>query len=305
MMGQTHKALESLQIANEMFLRLKPDVAQWYHYELGENYLYIGFVQSWTGRPDQALASFQKAVEILEPAAHSRRFAAPAANCLAQAYDGIGGLLGPGRPTARLELYQKALTFWDRLVQENPVGWNLASMARVHFSMGEVHSQMGQLDKALESYQKAAEIQERLAGGPPQIRDAMVYLERADIVRTKLRIADLLSQGGRKTEALDAYRKAQKAARELTTRMAGNPTGLNDAACSLAECIPLAKDAAERDRYANGAMQTLRKAVMAGWSRAWWTMHDPDLFPLHNRDDFRRLLGELFDRGFPANPFAP
>ena len=27
--------------------------------------------------------------------------------------------------------------------------------------------------------------------------------------------------------------------------------------------------------------------------------------PLGNRGDFRRLLAELFDRGFPADPFAP
>ena len=24
-----------------------------------------------------------------------------------------------------------------------------------------------------------------------------------------------------------------------------------------------------------------------------------------DRDDFRRMLAELFDRGFPADPFAP
>jgi hypothetical protein len=32
---------------------------------------------------------------------------------------------------------------------------------------------------------------------------------------------------------------------------------------------------------------------------------DPGLAPLRDRDDFRRLLAELFDRGFPADPFAP
>jgi hypothetical protein len=32
---------------------------------------------------------------------------------------------------------------------------------------------------------------------------------------------------------------------------------------------------------------------------------DPDLDPLRHRADFRRLLAELFDRDFPADPFAP
>ena len=49
----------------------------------------------------------------------------------------------------------------------------------------------------------------------------------------------------------------------------------------------------------------LRAAVAAGWSNASPVAHDPDLAPLRDRDDFRRLLAELFDRTMPADPFAP
>jgi hypothetical protein len=48
----------------------------------------------------------------------------------------------------------------------------------------------------------------------------------------------------------------------------------------------------------------LREAVRAGWNDAQHTSRDPDLAPLRDRDDFRRLVAELFDRGFPADPFA-
>ena len=34
------------------------------------------------------------------------------------------------------------------------------------------------------------------------------------------------------------------------------------------------------------------------------TSRDPDLAPLYDRDDFRRLVNDLFDRGFPDDPFA-
>jgi hypothetical protein len=34
------------------------------------------------------------------------------------------------------------------------------------------------------------------------------------------------------------------------------------------------------------------------------TGRDPDLAPLRERQDFTRLLADLFDRGFPADPFA-
>lgn len=52
-------------------------------------------------------------------------------------------------------------------------------------------------------------------------------------------------------------------------------------------------------------MTFLRAAVTAGWSRASWTANDPDLDPLHPRDDFQRLLAEMFDREFPSDPFEP
>ena len=76
-------------------------------------------------------------------------------------------------------------------------------------------------------------------------------------------------------------------------------------ACILSRCVPLTRDAAERDRFADESMKTLRKAVVAGWSRAAWTARDPDLVPLHDRGDFRQLVAELFDRDFPKDPFAP
>ena len=51
-------------------------------------------------------------------------------------------------------------------------------------------------------------------------------------------------------------------------------------------------------------ISVVRAAVGAGWSKAAWTSRDPDLVPLHDREDFHRLLAELFDRDFPKDPFA-
>ena len=63
-------------------------------------------------------------------------------------------------------------------------------------------------------------------------------------------------------------------------------------------------DGEQKQALAAEAVQTLRDAVAAGWQDAQHTSRDPDLAPLRDRDDFRRLLAELFDRGFPADPFA-
>jgi hypothetical protein len=62
------------------------------------------------------------------------------------------------------------------------------------------------------------------------------------------------------------------------------------------------------DAEADRAMDWLRKAVAAGWNtprQIAQMARDPDLDALRHRADFRRLLAELFDRDFPADPFAP
>lgn len=55
------------------------------------------------------------------------------------------------------------------------------------------------------------------------------------------------------------------------------------------------------------AMGWLTKAVAAGYNTPRCLaqmMRDRDLDALRDRPDFRRLLADLFDRGFPADPFA-
>jgi len=64
---------------------------------------------------------------------------------------------------------------------------------------------------------------------------------------------------------------------------------------------------AGQTRDAGLAMGWLTKAVAAGYSTPRnfaQMMRDHDLDALRDRADFRRLFAELFDRGFPADPFA-
>ena len=68
--------------------------------------------------------------------------------------------------------------------------------------------------------------------------------------------------------------------------------------------MPLVADRADASHYADEAIALLRQAVAAGWVNASRTATDPDLTSLHNRNDFRRLVTELLDRTFPADPFA-
>jgi hypothetical protein len=59
---------------------------------------------------------------------------------------------------------------------------------------------------------------------------------------------------------------------------------------------------------AEKAMAWLAKAVATGFNEPEsisYIVYDSDFNALRDRADFRRLLIELLDRGFPANPFTP
>jgi tetratricopeptide (TPR) repeat protein/tRNA A-37 threonylcarbamoyl transferase component Bud32 len=89
---------------------------------------------------------------------------------------------------------------------------------------------------------------------------------------------------------------------------------LYQAACFRAVTAGLLRAAArtpaadrQADSEADRAMNWLARAVAAGYPRPQDLVHmiqDPDLDALRGRADFRRLLAEQFDRGFPADPFA-
>jgi hypothetical protein len=105
--------------------------------------------------------------------------------------------------------------------------------------------------------------------------------------------------------ALRRVDEAVEATRERVKLWPGNnPDQLYEAACAFALCIPSAGVAARKRAVADEAMGALRTAVAAGYTNAAWMSRDTDLLPLHDRADFRALVSELFDRTFPADPFA-
>jgi hypothetical protein len=113
------------------------------------------------------------------------------------------------------------------------------------------------------------------------------------------------------SEALAAVEKALAICQRLadanptvTQYQKGLASSLYNKACYLALFIPRADGTSEAARYADEAMASLTKAVAAGWNNPALAATDSDLAPLHGRDDFRRLVAGLFDRVFPADPFA-
>ncbi len=64
-----------------------------------------------------------------------------------------------------------------------------------------------------------------------------------------------------------------------------------DIACVFS--LASAKISDKKKECADRAMELLHKAVEEGWNDAKHTAKDPDLDPLRDRDDFKKLLADL------------
>jgi hypothetical protein len=151
---------------------------------------------------------------------------------------------------------------------------------------------------ALDAHRRGLEIWERLVRDHPSVPEYLINL-----AATRRSLAELEMRQGRWQDARKRSADAVQAAQQLAALARGNPNDLYNAACILALSVPLTRGK-QREELGAQAVQVLREAIAAGWRDAAHTSRDPDLIPLHDRDDFRRLLAELLDEGFPADPFA-
>jgi hypothetical protein len=78
---------------------------------------------------------------------------------------------------------------------------------------------------------------------------------------------------------------------ELAKQKKWNSLHWYDFACVYA--VASTRVAGKQQEYADRAMELLHQAVKAGYDDATHVAQDPDLIPLRERDDFKRLQAEL------------
>jgi serine/threonine-protein kinase len=341
--GHPNEAIESQQRALAILQRLARDhpTVTDLQRDLARSHGNLGNRLSETGHPDEAMESYRRAVEIQERLARDHPTVTELQRDLATSHSNIGVLLGEtGHPDGALTSYRRALEIQERLARDHPTVTELqGALAWSHGNIGAVLYSTGHLDEALASFRRILEILERLVREHPSIpkyrshlggtmnnialieknqgrwREARQWLERAiEHQRAALSfvprhpvygqfLRNHLSNLTGVHQALNQPAEAIRTAREFATLVRGSPAGLYEAACLLALSVPLTRGE-DRQALAAEAVQTLREAVAAGWSDAGHAARDPDLAPLRDHADLHRLMAELFDRGFPADPFA-
>jgi serine/threonine-protein kinase len=310
--------------------------------ELAKSHEFLGLLRNSTADSRGALECYREASAIYRKLAEAhpkvptnRRDLAGSLGNLASAQSSTGDRAG-----AMVSL-QEAIDLFAGLAAAQPdVPLYPRYLARCHVNLGLVQRSAGGLRDAEQSCRKAIEIATPLAATTPTdvdlqsvlglsfqtlgllLHDAGRYREAEEHFRRSIdhqRIAfnranqvieirrRLSEQYLGLAKALRSLGRAEEAAqivRERRRLWEKNPGELYGVACELALAIPLSNDFARQQALAAEATDALRAAIAAGWRDALHTGRDPDLIPLHDREDFRRLLADLFDRAFPADVFA-
>jgi serine/threonine protein kinase len=290
---------EALDIG-EQLVREHPAAPQ-YRTDLAEMHKRIAALEKDAGRPDEAVASYRRAIAIEQALTEANPWGTSYLRALGGSYQSLGDMQSKLWPDEALASYGQALAIRARLAKENPplpddqsgLGATLNNMAVVEMDRRAWSAARPWLVEAIVHQDAALKASPRHATYRQYLRNHLMNLAR---VERELRHPAESAQAARRWAAL----------------MAGEPTELYDAACALALGARMIEGKGQRaegegqgDDLADEAMAVLERAVVAGWGDAAWTARDPDLVVLHERGDFRRLLGVMFDRIFPAWPFAP
>jgi len=265
-----------------------------YQDRLAGSYVNLGLVLAATGRPREAEGAYGKAIPILERLVRDHPGVPDYQHDLASGYNNLGLVLADtGRPREAEEAWGKSIAAFERVVAENPqrtdyrsaLGGALSNLGMALFARGDIDSAMASFREAI-GHQRAA------------------FDRQPDFARFRQFLSNHYQNHAQALRAVARADEAAGAARDRMKLWPGNPDRLYNAACEFALCVPIAREAAAKKRYADEAMAVLRTAVAAGWSNAPHTARDPDLAPLRERPDYQALLAELFDRAFPADPLA-
>jgi serine/threonine-protein kinase len=311
-----------------------------YRDDLAQSHNNLGNLLQATGRRKEAEASCRAALDLRQRLAEEHPDVPGYRNGLAYSHNNLGILLrDTGRLKEAEAPYRAALVLRERLAAEHPaVPAYRHELAASHNNLGILLQVTGRLKEAEASYRAARDLRQRLAHDYPAMPDyrnglAGTMVNLANLLRDR---KDL--RGARRVleQALDHHQAALRAnpnhpgyrssyrtnrwaladtlvrlgdhatAAEASAQFAqaavDRPTDLYNAACYLANCVPLAeKDSnlpeAKRQElarsYADRALDTLRQALKSGYKDLANMKKDPDLDPLRQRADFQKLLQDL------------
>jgi eukaryotic-like serine/threonine-protein kinase len=254
-----------------------------------------------TGRVAEAEAGCRTALAILRKVAEENPTVPEFRSVLGLSHATLGQLLlQKGEPVAAEAECRTALAIEQKVVEDNPTVVEFRRrLAYALDFLGDVDRSLGRPAEAEGLYDREIAVREPLVRENPTNLEQRYWLVCA-IRRRGLARRDLNDSAGAAADT----RRALALCNGLPPRSGRD---LFETACCHAALARLAGRAAsgvsadEAEIEAARAMESLVRAVAAGYRNANEIRIESALEPLRSRDDFRRLMSDL---DFPAEPFA-
>jgi serine/threonine protein kinase/tetratricopeptide (TPR) repeat protein len=261
-------------------------------FDLSQSYRQLGIVLAELGKSTEAEKALQQGLALDEKLvaefphdARYRRSLANAHDCLAKLFQDSGQ---PKRVEAALRqalLHRKKLAedFPRQFDDRNELVGTLGHLAAMHRKRGEFAAAVRLLDEAL-PHSRAC-----VAATPKNAKYRLYYHT------TLLTLAQCLDK-------LADHARLATTASELADNGTDPANDAYLATCMLCSCHKLAdqdttltevRHSELRQRYADKAMTLLKQAVAHGFADTDRLKSSPDIEPLRERKDFRRLLAQL------------
>ncbi|HEY1859059.1 MAG TPA: protein kinase [Gemmataceae bacterium] len=262
--------------------------------ELAASYTDLGIIHSKKDESDEALKAYHKAQDILQQLLKDNPGVPQFQSDLGKSFFNIGVRYGvlKLRREAR-EVYEQARDIQEKLVQTNPehLGYR-TELAGTLVNLGVILGQLGRISDGRAALQHGLEVESVAFKIAPQVMEFR---------RTMNGLYGSLAENER---AANHPAEAVAATLERAKLWPDSPTELYNAAKELGRAAALVgkgkaelidAEKAERDKYGDLIVETLRQARAKGFKDAERMRKDRELDPVRQREDFQKLLSEWGD----------
>jgi tetratricopeptide (TPR) repeat protein len=260
---------------------------------------------------DKAVALQRRALELGEVLARENPEMVSYQLALANALSHLGlTLVDADRPAEGLACHERAQGVYESILRQNPADIAISSLlAGVQNNAALALAKLGRHEQAVRVLREAIERELTCLKRDPKTAQYRTWLSNH-----YMNLGKSLRALGRKDEAMAVSRARFEMLKQSPPEQ--RDEGIHyHVACEMAQMVPLvdrgrpessltAAERAERQAFADRAVEEFRLALADGYSDIPLFARDEDLDPIRDRADFQRLLVSAMDKVFPADPFG-
>jgi tetratricopeptide (TPR) repeat protein len=229
----------------------------------------LGLLLAGLGKRLEAEEQYRKAMAIYEKLADEFPSVPAYRLELGCSYLNFGSLVhDTGKPAESLEWFDKAIGALRPIWEREPRNVNaIQALRNIHWGRAVAYDNLRKFSEAVADWDKAIELSSPVEKGMMRAARANSRVQAGQVAEAIAEVAELtMSEGWPATEWYNF-------------------------ACVYS--VANGKIADKKQEYADRAMELLHKAVQAGWKDAAHMAKDSDLDSLRDREDFKKLMGEL------------